>query len=157
MVAEASSRTEFTFDRSMLEMVDKYIDNAPAEFKQAAAGIESITVRNYRFANGGGQEAGSQAGAGMGAINRSYRAAGWKHLVNKSVQSDGAGLLTDMWMHFNGAEIDHLAVLVRGDKNVTFLSVACWLQPLDLLHLSGHFGIPRMDPNAVMTPAPEDR
>jgi hypothetical protein len=30
------------------------------------------------------------------------------------------------------------------------------LHPLDLLHLSGHFGIPRVDPDAVMVPAPDD-
>lgn len=173
LVAQASSRTEFTFDRSMLQTADQYIENAPEEFRKAAAGIESITVRNFRFAAGGGLDAGEQDGGGAGkgsgqddgsrrgtamdTINRSYKGGGWKHLVNKNVQSGGAGLVTDMWLHFDGAEIDHIAVLVRGDKNVTFLNVACWLRPLDLLHLSGHFGIPRMDPNAVMTPAPDGR
>ena len=33
------------------------------------------------------------------------------------------------------------------------IAVNCDLRPLDLLHLSGHFGIPKVDESAVMVPA----
>jgi hypothetical protein len=40
--------------------------------------------------------------------------------------------------------------------------VACDLRPIELLHLAGHFGIPKVDPGsfdhgAVMVPDPKDR
>ena len=136
----------------MLDYADKYIENASPEVKQAAAGIESITVHNYRFAEGTEHD-----DAAMGPINGAYKAGGWKHLVNKNARSDGPGLVTDVWMRFNGAEINHVSVLLRGERNIDFVSISCWLRPLDLLHISGHFGIPRMDPNAVMVPAPDDK
>jgi hypothetical protein len=40
---------------------------------------------------------------------------------------------------------------------MSVIQIACELRPLDLIHLSGHFGIPRVDPNAVMVPAPNGR
>ncbi len=152
LTAAASSRTEFTFDRSMLSAADQYIENAPEAVQKAAAGIESITVRNYRFDEGTDHDE-----RGMRTIDGSYKASGWKHLVNKNSRSDGSGLTTDLWMHFDGADINHIAVLVRGERNISFVSIACWLRPLDLLHLSGHFGIPKVDPNAVMVPAPDEK
>jgi hypothetical protein len=65
--------------------------------------------------------------------------------------------ITDMWLHFNGAEIDDVTVLVRGTRDMNLIQVSCALRPLDLLHLSGHFGIPKVDPDAVMVPAPDGR
>jgi hypothetical protein len=61
--------------------------------------------------------------------------------------------LTDLWLHFRGAEIDDVTVLVRGPKNMSLIEVSGALRPLDLVHLSGHFGIPKVDPDAVMVPA----
>jgi hypothetical protein len=40
---------------------------------------------------------------------------------------------------------------------MNLIQVAGDLRPLDLLHLSGHFGIPKVDPSAVMVPAPDGR
>jgi hypothetical protein len=40
---------------------------------------------------------------------------------------------------------------------MSVIQVTCELRPLDLVHLSGHLGIPEVDPNAVMVPAPDGR
>jgi hypothetical protein len=40
---------------------------------------------------------------------------------------------------------------------MSVIQISCELRPLDLIHLSGHFGIPKVDPNAVMVPAPNGR
>lgn len=44
-------------------------------------------------------------------------------------------------------------MLVRSSRDMNLIQVAGDLRPLDLLHLSGHFGIPKIDPGAVMVPA----
>jgi hypothetical protein len=38
---------------------------------------------------------------------------------------------------------------------MNLIQVAGDLRPLDLIHLGVHFGIPKVDPNAVMVPAPD--
>ena len=60
-------------------------------------------------------------------------------------------------LHFNGAEIDDVTVLVRAPRDMNLIQVSGALRPLDLIHLSGHFGIPKVDPNAVMVPAPDGK
>jgi hypothetical protein len=65
--------------------------------------------------------------------------------------------ITDVWLHFTGPDIDQVTVLVRSTREMSLVQVAGDLRPLDLIHLSGHFGIPKVDPNAVMVPAPDGR
>ena len=149
LAAGSTSRTEFTFDRSMMQFADKYIAQADAEVKRAAAGLDAITVHTYRFAQGADYDP-----RALDSVAASYHASGWKHLVNANAKGGSA---SDVWMHFEGGNINSIAVLIRGDREMTFLSVACTLRPLDLLHLSGHFGIPKMDSSAVMVPAPDGR
>ena len=94
----------------------------------------------------------------MASIIAGYHAAGWKHLVNANQTPANTAqphaTVTDLWLHFHGAEIDDVTVLVRGPKNMSLVEVSGTLRPLDLVHLGGHFGIPKVDPNAVMVPAP---
>ena len=58
----------------------------------------------------------------------------------------------DLFVHFTG-----ITVLTRSPRDMSVIQIACELRPLDLIHLSGHFGIPKVDPNAVMVPAPNGR
>jgi hypothetical protein len=62
-----------------------------------------------------------------------------------------------MWLHFRGADIDGCTVLIRARKQMSVIQVSGVFRPLDLVHLGGHFGIPKVDPNAVMVPAPPGR
>ncbi len=140
------SQTGFTFDRSMLQAADGFFSGGDAETKRVVAGLNSISVKNYRAKDFARYDA-----AALAAIDGQFRAAGWKHLVNANAKN--ASSITDLWLHYSGANINGVTVLTRGDRVMNVISVDCTLRPLDLLHLSGHFGIPKVDENAVMVPA----
>jgi len=150
---QPASHTSFTFDRSMLASAQGLFDPNQPDARRVAAALNSITVDTYRY-----PQAAFYAPETMGMIVAAYDAAGWKHLVNANVgPREGAQPdkpITDMWLHFRGAEIDDVAVLMRAPKNMNLIQVSCLLRPIDLLHLAGHFGIPKVDPDAVMVPAP---
>jgi len=145
-----------TFDRSMLDFARTFIDNGNAQAKHAAASLHSITVDTYHY-----QRPAFYTPEAMNALAATYHAAGWKHLVNANLtpatSAQPVAPITDMWLHFSGAEIDDVTVLVRAPRDMNLIQISCMIRPLDLLHLSGHFGIPKVDPNAVMVPAPEGR
>ncbi len=141
-----SSQSSFTFDRSMLQVADGFFAGSDPETRRVVAGVNSITVHNYHARDFARYDPGALA-----FIEDQYRAAGWKHLVNANGKASSA--MTDLWLHYQGANITNLTVLTRGDRNMSVLTVDCILRPLDLLHLSGHFGIPKVDENAVMVPA----
>ena len=138
----ASSRTEFTLDHSMLVLATK-LDKTDEDLRRVIAGVYGVSVHSFRF-----QGAVSYDPAIMDSINQQYREAGWQHLVDKH-KGDG-GLTTDLWVHLDHASIRDIAVLLVGVKELHFVSVSGSITPLDLLHLSGHFGIPKMDGGVVV-------
>jgi hypothetical protein len=153
---QPATHLSVTFDRSMLDYAGTFIDNGNAQVKRASAQLHSITVDTYHY-----QRPAFYTPEAMGSVIATYHAAGWKHLVNANanpaMNAQPSNPITDMWLHFNGAEIDDVTVLVRGTRDMNLIQVSCALRPLDLLHLSGHFGIPKVDPDAVMVPAPDGR
>jgi hypothetical protein len=133
----ASSRVEFSLDHSMLVLASK-LDKIDDDVRRVIAGVNGVSVRSFHFAG-----AVSYDPAIMDAISRQYRDAGWQHLVEKHKSNDG--LTTDLWLRVDHASIRNIAVLLVGAKELNFISVSGAVSPLDLLHLSGHFGIPKME------------
>ena len=123
---------------------------------QQAVGLNAVTVQNFRY-----REPAFYVPEALHALVASYNAAGWKHLVEANVsqreQATPLKPVTDLWLHFHGTEIDDVAVLIRAPKQMNVIEVSGLLRPLDLMHLGGHFGIPKVDPGAVMVPAPPGR
>jgi hypothetical protein len=154
----------FVLDRSMLVGAQQILESQGMTPERAAMALTSISYDNYRYALPATYVPGA-----MAPILDMYRAAGWKHMVDShekayagvSTRPDGTPArphpATDLWLHFTGEDIDGITVMTRGAKNVNLVQVACDLRPIELLHLAGHFGIPKVDPSAVMVPDPKDR
>lgn len=146
VMASAYSQSAFTFDRNMLQAADGFFAGSDPETRRVLAGLNSVTVRNYHARDFARYDT-----AALVAIDNQLRGEGWRHLVNAN--GHGNTNTTDLWLHFEAAGINNVTVLTRGDRNMSVITVDCILRPLDLLHLSGHFGIPKVDENAVMVPA----
>jgi hypothetical protein len=153
---QPATHTGVVFDRSMIQMAQSILQQGGLDADRAAAALTSISFDSYRY-----KEPAFYTPETMAAIVDSFHRAGWKHLVNGNQtpgnEAQPRTLITDVWLHFSGADIDHVTVLTRGTKDMNLIQVAGDLRPLDLIHLSGHFGIPKVDPNAVMVPAPNGR
>ncbi len=151
-----ATHTGFTFDRGMLQSAEGLLDPNQTDARRVVAALNSITVDNYHFARPAFYEP-----EAMSSLIANFNAAGWKHLVDAHARAGNSAQpsapITDLWLHFRGADIDDVAVLVRGPSTMNLVEVSGDLRPLDLLHLSGHFGIPKVDPDAVMVPAPPGR
>jgi hypothetical protein len=153
---QPATHTGVVFDRSMMQIADSVLEQGGLDPARASAALSSISFDTYRY-----KEPAFYTPEVMEHILNAYRRAGWKHLVNGNQSTANSAQPTssilDVWLHFSGSDIDHVTVLIRGMHEMSMVQVAGDLRPLDLLHLSGHFGIPKIDPNAVMVPAPEGR
>jgi hypothetical protein len=149
MASQPASHSAFTFDKDMLQSAAGLFGDQGAK---TVASLNSITVENFRY-----REPAFYLPESMSQLVAAYKAAGWEHLVNQNASPRESTMplkqLTDLWLHFHGTEIDDVTVLVRGPKNMSVVEVSGMLRPLDLMHLGGHFGIPKVDPDAVMVPA----
>ena len=140
----ASSKTEFTLDHAMLVLASK-LDQDNEDLRRVIAGVSGVSVHRYRF-----PEAGMYDPSALNSVREEYHEAGWKQLVNKHDKDGGPGV-TDLWMRFENNAISGIAILITRPNEVNFIVVSGSISPLDLTHLGGHFGIPKIE-GGVLVP-----
>ncbi len=147
---QASSKTSFSFDRSMLEaMAGLEGDNAP-EFRQAFAKLDGVSVNLLRFGSGGNPNE-----PAVEALRAAYHVRGLKHLVTST--NTGGPMhsgTTDVWLVLDGVNVKGAVILGETARSVSLVTVKGDISPADLFRLRGHFGIPRLDQDGGAIRAP---
>ena len=146
----ASSRTEFTLDHSMLVFASK-LDQDDEDLRRVIAGVNGVSVHSYRF-----RKPGMYDSEILSSVRQQYHAAGWKHMVSTHEKDGGSGA-TDLWIRFENKAIRNIAVLFAGQNQLNFIAVSGSISPLDLFHLGGHFGIPKIEGGAIVPVSRSDR
>jgi Domain of unknown function (DUF4252) len=139
----ASSKTEFTMDHSMLVFAAK-MDPDNAELQRVIAGVDGVTVHSYRF-----PKTWTFDPAAVASMKDEYQAAGWKQLMNRQEKDGGSGV-TDLWIRLQNNAISNVAILQAKSNEINFVQVSGSISPLDLSHLGGHFGIPKLEGGVVV-------
>lgn len=139
----ASSKTEFALDHSMLIFASK-LDPDNEDLRRVIAGVSGVSVHSYHFP--GPWMYDPQA---LDSVKDEYHAAGWKQLMNNHEKDGGPGV-TDLWVRFENNAISNIAILVARASEVNFIVVSGSISPLDLSHLGGHFGIPKIEGGVVV-------
>jgi hypothetical protein len=140
--SQASSKTEFTLDHSMLVLASK-LDPDDEDLRRVIAGVNGVSVHSYRFSGAGMYDL-----AALGSVKDEYRVAGWKQVMNK--EKDGGHEVTNVWMRLENNAISNVAVLQARATEVDFIVVSGSISPVDLSHLGGHFGIPKIEGGVVV-------
>jgi hypothetical protein len=133
----ASFHTDFTFDRQMLDFASGLTGDD--ETQHIVAKLRGISVHFYRYPGPNLYDP-----AAVDVVRAEYRDRGWKHLV--TTQSHAASANpghTDLWIRFEHGNVEGMVLLLQNPTNLDLVAVNGTLSPLDLLHLRGHFGIPR--------------
>lgn len=142
----ASSRTEFSLDHSMLVLASK-ADQDDDSLRHIIAGVDGVSVHRFRFQNMGMYDPRI-----VNAAREEYHRAGWQRIAGAHDKNGGPGS-TELWVHLQNNAIRNIDVLSIGRDQVNFVAVSGSISPIDLMHLAGHFGIPRMQ-GGVVLPAP---
>ncbi|MGA2809445.1 MAG: hypothetical protein ABSE87_15050 [Terracidiphilus sp.] len=141
---EAAVKSSFTLDRSMLAAAATLVPESQPETRQAINKLDGVSIHLLRFG-----PAGIADETQVEAVREAYHLRGWKHLVTNVSTADAKGPLhngtTDLWLVVDGVNVRGAAVLVETPKSLTLVTLAGNLSPADLLHLRGHFGIPRFE------------
>src|SRR5579864_482743 len=113
----ASSRTEFTLDHSMLVLVSK-LDQDDEDLRRVIAGVNGVSVHSYRFPKPGMYDSGV-----LSSVRQQFHEAGWKHMVSTHDKNGGSGA-TDLWIHFEDKVVRNVAVLFAGQNQLNFIAVS---------------------------------
>jgi hypothetical protein len=142
--AQAASKSSFTLDRTMLAAASSLLSDANPETRQAIGKIDGISVHLLRFG-----PAGAADPAQVEALREAYHQRGWKHMVSTSnaegSQRNEANRTTDLWLTLDGVNVRGAVLLAETPRSLVLVTLKGDLSPIDLLHLRGHFGIPRFD------------
>jgi Domain of unknown function (DUF4252) len=140
----ASSKTDFTLDHSMLVLASK-LDPDNEDLRRVIAGVSGVSVHNYRY-----RQPRTYDPEILDSLKEEYRAAGWKQLMSNRERNGGTGV-TDLWIRLENNAISKIAILVARATEVNLFVVSGSISPLDLSHLGGHFGIPKIE-GGVLVP-----
>jgi Domain of unknown function (DUF4252) len=150
LAQHATFHTNFTFDRSMLRFASNFWDSGDEDARRAVNKLDAISVHSFHYA-----APGMYNPALLESIRTEYEATGWKHMVTAHPKGDPFNTgETDLWISFAHMDVTGMVVLLAGERDVEVIAITGDLSPLDLLHLRGHFGIPRFDGDGL-TAAPE--
>ena len=139
----ASSRTEFTLDHNMVVLASK-ADQGDDSLRRVIAGVDGISVHRFKF-----QGTGMYDPQVLNAVRHEYNEAGWQH-ISDAHDKYGYPSGTDLWIHLEQSTIRNIAFLISRPDQVAFVSVSGSISPVDLLHLAGHFGIPKIEGGLVI-------
>jgi Domain of unknown function (DUF4252) len=139
--AQAAVKSSFTLDRNLLSAAAAIVPDSEAADRQVIRKLDGVSVHTMRFGDSGIPDEGE-----IDSIRAAYHLRGWKHLVS-TTKSGGPvhNETTDVWVVMDGVDVRGAVILAETPKSLTLVTVAGNLNPVDLLHLRGHFGIPRFD------------
>jgi hypothetical protein len=143
--AQATTRSSFTLDRTMLAAAAGLMQDSDEELRQTINKIDGVSLHLLRFGADGIADP-SQ----VDAVREAYHLRGWKHLVTTT--NSGSPLrngTTDVWLVMDGVNLRGAVFLAETPKSLTLVTVAGNLSPVDVLHLRGHFGIPRFQGDSL--------
>lgn len=143
--ALAAVKNSFTLDRTMLVSAASVLGDMDEPTRQAVNRLDGVSVHLLRFGTSGVPDEGA-----VDSIREAYHLRGWKHVV--TTQDHGGPVhdgVTDVWVVMDGVNVRGAVVLAETPRSVTLVTVAGNLSPVDLLHLRGHFGIPRFEGDEV--------
>ncbi|HEX4039676.1 MAG TPA: hypothetical protein VHX37_16585 [Acidobacteriaceae bacterium] len=168
LAAHATFSTSFTFNKSMLDAASQ---NMPDDLRPLVAKLRSITVHTFRYSAPGMYDAADVDAvraqySGHGWTHwrgqQNGRAAGGAGAQNVPGDPNGAAgpdagqgypgtapvrpadpVRTDVWVRMDHSDFDGIVLLVANERNVNVVVVDGKIDPMELLHLRGHFGIPR--------------
>ena len=138
--AQATAKSSFTLDRSLIAAAAGLTGDMDADTKQAIGKLDGVSVHVLHF-----NDASLADPVLVGEVRDAYHIPGWKHVVATSDSVTIHDALTDIWVVMDGINVRGAVVMVQSARSLTVATVAGNLSPLDLLHLRGHFGIPRFD------------
>jgi len=143
--AQAAVKSSFTFERAMLgAAADMMTDRDPA-VRQSINKLDGVSVHLLRFTGGRFADP-----VEVDAVRDAYHLRGWKHLVTTTDRGGPVHNETaDVWVVMDGVNMRGAVVLAETPQSLTLVTVAGNLSPIDLLHLRGHFGIPRFDSDGL--------
>jgi len=138
---KAEESAVITMDKPMLRLAGRFLSDRDADQARARkliAGLDSIYVRNFKFAAEGAYNM-----ADIAAVRRQLHAPEWGRLVG--VRSRHGENVDVYFKNAASGQLGGILVLDAEPRELTIVSIIGTIDPEQLADLGGEFGVPRLD------------
>jgi len=136
--ARAEVKNSFVLDRTMLGAASALLPDSEADARQSIRKLDGIAVHIYRF-----HDYDQIDPQQLELVRQAYHTRGWKHLATAAPTGGPVHSgTTDLWLMVDGVSVRGGTLLEVTPRSVNLVTFAGDLNPIDLLRLRGHFGIP---------------
>jgi hypothetical protein len=139
--AKAETSVDITLDSSMLQLAARFLsdkDSEEAQAKKLITGLNSITVRSFKFAS-----AGEYDRADVDAVRAQLQSPAWSRIVGVKSKMSGEDVDVYLKSAANG-QLGGVVLISAEPKELTIVTLAGTLDPARLADLGGQFHIPKI-------------
>jgi hypothetical protein len=146
LAAKAVESVDVTLDGAMLKLAGRFLaskdkDKDQSQGGKLISGLQSISVRTFKFAN-----AGEYSAADLDAVRAQVQAAPWGRAVGVK-QQDGDNV--DVYFKDGGeGKLAGIVLIAAEPKELAVVSIVGNIDPSQLGELGGQFGIPKLNVHA---------
>ncbi|SRR6266404_3428593 len=134
---KASDTVDVKLDERLMQTTAKFFsgkDPDDAEIREVLKGVKGIYVKRFEF-----EREGEYSQTDLESIRSQFRSPGWSRIVSVGSKKE---ISIEVYLMQNGDQIEGMAVLATGAKELTVVNI---IGPVDLNKLSkleGNFGVP---------------
>jgi Domain of unknown function (DUF4252) len=147
---KASEVVDVNLDGAMLKFASKFLSDEEqddVEAQQLIKNLKGIYVRSFEFDNPG-----EFSEADVEEVRAQLKAPTWVRTVNVRSKKDSEKV--DVFFKMEGDNVMGLAIIASEPKELTIVNLVGLIDPSKLSQLSGHFGIPKIEPAPKPAPKP---
>jgi hypothetical protein len=144
LAAKAADSVDISLNGTMLQLAAKFLDGKDADearVKKLIAGIEGIYVRSFEF-----KRDGEWSQADLEGVRSQLKAPDWSRMVG--VKSSGEESTAEVYFRSDGKKVTGVAIVVTNPREFTVVNLAGAIDLDNLADLSGHFGVPKLEPGS---------
>jgi hypothetical protein len=142
LAAKASDSVDISLNGSMLQFAAKFLDGKDADearVKKLIGGIEGIYVRSFEF-----KKDGEWSQTDLEGVRSQLKAPEWSRMVG--VKSSSEGSTAEVFFRGENQRVTGVAIVVTNPREFTVVNLAGTIDMDSLADLSGHFGVPKIEP-----------
>ncbi|HLK65191.1 MAG TPA: DUF4252 domain-containing protein [Bryobacteraceae bacterium] len=140
--SKASDTVDVNLNGSTLQFAAKFLDDKDpdeAKVKKLIAGLQGIYVKSLQFKNDG-----EWSKTDLDNVKNQLHEPEWSRILG--FKSAEEGETADVYVRTENKKITGVAIIAAEPKQLTVVNIAGAVDLESLADLSGHFGLPKLEP-----------
>jgi hypothetical protein len=142
--SKASATLDLSLNHSTLQFAAKFLDSKDpddAQIKKLIEGLDGIYIKSFEFKN-----TGAWTESDLEKLRGQLRAPEWSRMLG--FKSTEEGEMAEVYVREVNKKVAGVAILQAGSRELTVVNITGAVDLDSLAELSGHFGVPKLEPKA---------